>query len=100
MRRVLYHRTTAENAETACVTSSAHGNREHHRGVHGFSPGLRLSNTAFLDVPRYIATERRTMDEYGTALLEVATDAAGAFMEAHEWKVSRSIGNGSSRQTS
>jgi hypothetical protein len=87
MRRVLYHRTTAENAEIIlrdkfCVC----GNHEHHRGAHGVFPGVWLSSIPLLVHPRFIAPDRVRLPEYGTAMLEVVIDATGAFMEDREWK--------------
>jgi len=88
MRRELFHRTTAENGEAVLQRRGfcTCGNDEHHRGAHGVFPGVRLSKVPLLVYPRFIAPERRVLEDYGTALLEVVIDATGAFMEAREWK--------------
>ena len=88
MHRVLYHRTTRENAELIfrdkfCTC----GIQDHHRGAHGASPGVWLSNIPLLPFKRFYPPEKWTLDgQHGTAQLEVTVDATGAFMDEHEWK--------------
>lgn len=89
MRRVFYHSTTVENAADLLRANGfcTCGVEDHHRGAHGSSPGVWLSNIPLLPFQAYISPERWTLDgQHGTAQLEVTIDATGAFMEAHEWK--------------